>query len=561
MRKHGLCHVILVLLMVITLFAPNAHAWGPRAIRSLTAMSLQVIKDDFPNTFRPGGIVGSNFERDVMSGASDGWQIIAAKDPLNNDEEVVQEIASQILLLRDVQQYTPTAYFAYRMGILASLTAHAMLPYGFTWSETEHELRRKIISDIEQHLDSYGFTATQNKRFFIRDTKDYFHRKCSYLAEDKRLIAHDYSTGLNYNGFLKQGGRAYFVRAVEAVADVWYTVLQTDVSVADFGLSKPSQRSLSWYFVDEMEYLINQKSNMAQVEKVYANFEKVNDRMSSTYERLGDIFYENADKSIKDRGVAEWQKAYDIGGSERRRIGTKLSEHYLSEGKFYLDRASQPIGEETDLNSALQNFMNALDFDRSNDAAAQFIQETNVAIRERNERLEVTLSIIATGERVHEEANRYREARDYANAISTYRQSIGFFEAVDDEFKEHADTASENIRRLKREISDVINEVLDAASEAIDTGDRARDTNQFEDAIGNYQRVPSIIAVIPADESPTVARDIQEVVALSEKKIEEARVQKLRYEQALQEQAQAQAQGQTQGQPKAQAPAQPPAPK
>ena len=72
----------------------------------------------------------------------------------------------------------------------------------------------------------------------------------------------------------------------------------------------------------------------------------------------------------------------------------------MNEGRFYLDRSTQPIAEDTDLNTALQAFTNALDFDRSNDDAAKFIQQTNVAIRERNERLEVTLSIIATGERV-----------------------------------------------------------------------------------------------------------------------------------------------------------------
>lgn len=547
MRKHGLCHVVLVLLMIFTLKVSDAYAWGPRAMRSITAMSLQVITDSFPNTFRPGGIVGPNFERDVMAGASAGWQVLTPSVPLNSDEEVIEAIAAQILLLRDVQNYGPTAYFAYRMGVLASLTAHAMLPYGFTWSEAEHDLRRQIISDIESHIDKYGFESIQENRIFIRDPKSYFSQKRSYQEDDKRLIAHDYKTGLNYNGFLKQGGRAYYLRAVAAVADVWYTVLQNNINVEDFILTKPSPRTLTWYFVDEMEYLLNEKQNMTQVEKVYVNFEEVNPGIMEAYERLGDIFYASEDENIKLRGVAEWKKAYDFGDADRRRIGTKLSRHYMKEGKFYLDRSSQPIAEETDLNNALQAFMNALDYDRSSDEAAKYIQNTNVAIRERNERLEVTLSIIATGERVHEEANRFREAQDFANAISTYRQAIGFFEAVDDEFKVHANTATENIRRLRREITDVINEVLDAASQAIDDGDQARDKKQFDEAIGNYQRVPSVVAVIPADESPTVAREVQDVIALSEKKIEEARVEKLRYEQALAVQQAQQAQQGQQG--------------
>ena len=166
MPKHGLFRVIVMLSLLVALQVSDAHAWGPRAMRSITAMTLQVIKDDFPNTFRPGGVVGVNFERDVMSGASDGWQVLVPSTPLNNDAEVIQAISCEILLLRDVRNYGPTAYFAYRMGVLASHAA--MLPYGFTWSESEHELRRQNISDIEKHIDGYGYEPMQANREFIR---------------------------------------------------------------------------------------------------------------------------------------------------------------------------------------------------------------------------------------------------------------------------------------------------------------------------------------------------------------------------------------------------------
>lgn len=551
MRKHGLCHVILMVVLLIALQASNAHAWGPRSMHSITHMALQMIKYDFPVFFRPDGAVGVNFERDVLAGAGMGWQFLADRYPLDNDALVVQAIASEIMLLRELRYFdftyygvdnfdiVLTSYFTYRMGALASLVAHAILPYGMTWAEQDHELKRLITEDIEKYIDGYNFRATQSRRVFIANAEDYFRQRRSQKEQDQKLIAHDYRTGLNYNGFMKQGGPTYFVRAVEAVADVWYTILQPEAKGAGFTLSKPSRRALTWYFVDEMTYLLNERGNMTLVERIYTNFEKVNPQIMDAYEQLGDVFHGSDDPAIKLRGVEEWRKAYNFGGANRRRIGAKLSEHFMDEGKVLFERASMPTAQDMDLDNALQAFQRSLDYDRTNESAAQFIQETNVAIRERNERLEVTLSIIATGERVHEEANRFRDARDFANAISTYRQAIGFFEAVDDEFKVHADTAREKIRRLQREISDVINLVLDTASEAISDGDRARDSKMFDDAIGNYQRVPSILAVIPADESPKVAQDMQEIIAQSERKIEEARVEKLRYEQMLQEQAQA----------------------
>ncbi len=546
MRKYRLCHVMLALIMVCALWQTNATAWGTRSMRSITAMGLQVLKHDFPNVFRPGGIVGANFERDVMAGSTDGWQILSKRVPLNNDEEVIQAIAGEIQLLREARRHGPTSYFAYRMGVLASLTAQAMLPYGFPWTPEEQELRRLVISDIESHIDTYGFSVAQKNREFVRNAPEYFRQRRSFHAEDKRLIANDYERGVGYEGFLKQGGRAYFIRAVETVADVWNTVLRADSAGAGFALAKPSPRSLTWYFVDEMEYLVNVKNNQLQIEKVYKNFEEANPRLTEAYEYIADVFYAHPDEVIKMRGVAEWQKAYDLGGPERSRIGRKLSGHYMSEGRSFLERAGQPDAEETDLNNALNAFERSLDYDRSSDMAAQLIQETHVAIKERNERLEVILNIIATGERIHEEANRFREARDFANAISTFRQSIGFFEAVDDEFKEQSKTAREKIIALRREIGEMIADVLDAASQAIDDGDRARDTNQFEDSLAHYQRVPGIVAVIPDDESADVLRDKSDVIELANRKIDETNVAKLRYEQAQAEQAQQAAQQQQQ---------------
>lgn len=522
-------------------WSPTAGAWGNRAMRTISAMALQVLRHDFPHTFRPGGVVGQNFEPDVMLGSMEGWQVIAERTPLNSDAEVIQSIANEIELLREARKHGPTSYFAYRMGVLASLTAHAMLPFGFPWTSEEQELRRLIVADIERHIDTYGFSVTQKNRRFIRNTPEYFEDRRAFHTDDRRLIAHDYRTGVGYDGMMRQAGKAYFVNAVETVADVWYTVLSPDAPAVGIGLTRPSPRTLTFYFLDEMAFLLNVKNNMHQVEKVYANFERVNPRMPEAYERLGDIFYANDNREARLRGVAEWKKAFNLGGPDRARIGRKLSAHYLDEGRHYFSRAGQPGSEETDLNTALNAFELAMDFDRASDTAAESIQQTHVAISERNERLEMTLNIIATGERVHEEANRFREARDFANAIGTYRQAIGFFEAVDDEFSEHANTAGEKIRRLGREISDVISDVLDEASQAIDEGDRSRDRNLFEEAMGHYQRVSGILAVIPADEHPTVQQDKQEVISLAERKMEETNVARLRYEQAQQEQAQQQA--------------------
>lgn len=535
--KRVLIHAtVAVALAAGLLVSGPAEAWGPRAVQSISAMALQMLKADYPNTFRPGGIVGPNFEKDVVSGARDGVAALGGTVPLGNEREAMQAVATEVLLLREARKYGPTSYFAYRMGVLGALTANVMMPFGFAWAPGDHDIQQRLMADIEKHLDTFTFSPVSRRREFIRDGLTYFQNRRAFHEEDKALIRNDYTRNIGYDGFMRQGGQAYFTRAVEAVADVWNTVLNTDMDgVAT--LKKPSDRALAWYFVNEMEYLMTVKSNMHQAGLVYENFEKVNPRLVEAHVKVGDIFYAFNTRESRLRGIEEWRKAYNLGGTERAGVGRKLSAHFLAEGRAYLEKAALPGAAETDLPSALNAFEQALDYDRTSETAASLIQETNLAIVARNERLEMAINIISTGEKVRAEADNFRERQDFANAIKTYRQAIGFFEAVDDEFKAQSDTAKENVRRLRKSIQDVTNDVLDAASAAIDEGDRAKDGNRFDEATGAYDRVAAIVSVIPEDESENVLQDKNSMIELAAKKKEEANVAKIRYEQAMAEQA------------------------
>ena len=372
----------------------------------------------------------------------------------------------------------------------------------------------------------------------MRDVVVYYQQHRAFYDQDKLLIANDYKNGVGYRGFMKQGGRAYFTHTVETVADIWNTVLRAEPAGRE--MMRPSPRALTWYFVDEMAYLLNKKQNLGQAKRVYENFDKVNPQIVEAYEKVGDIFFEANIGDSKLRGINEWQKAYTLGGPERARIGKKLSGYFLQDGRTYLDRAGKPGSEDSDLPTALNAFEQALVYDRTSPEAAKLIEDTNAAIQARNERLEMTINIISTGEKVRAEADNFRDKQDWANAIKTYRQAVGFFEAVDEEFKEQSNTAKENVRKLKKSIQDVVNDVLDAASSAIDDGDRAKEGNRFDEAIGAYDRVAAIVSVIPDDENPTVIQDKQNMVQMASKKKEEANVAKVRYETAMQEQAAAQ---------------------
>lgn len=534
-QKRFILEIVIVTVLVLS-FSP-AYAWGPRARQALTTMSIQMIQSEFPYVFRPTGSAGVGYEKEAIQGSSDSWQTIAEFYSFENEKAVITAISSEIQLLRDIRKFGPTSYYAYRLGVLSALVAEMMIPYGFAWTEQEKLLQKQINEDIDKRLDSYAYQASKTQRFFITDINKFFEERRPYFLENKKLITNDYRLGKGYNGLLAKAGLDYFVRTVRAISDVWYTILRPE----DDGVwtSPPSDRTRAWYFVKEIEYLLDIKKNMYQADKIYENFTKLSINPPEAVNRIGDAFYRMNNIPGKNRAVQLWRSAYNSSvGELRNSIAKKLSKYYFDEGQQNFARAGQPGGKEEDLNNALYNFQQAIEFDRNNQQIVDMIQATYREIKERTEYRNMLVAIISQAEKTQEEAEKYRLAGDYGNAILTYRIAVGLYNSVDDRFKDLESNAKSGFRRVKKSISDVINEILDRASDAIDQGDQHKENNRFEEAISSYTKVESIVSVIPDDENPNLTQQKQNVIELSKKKIEEAKIAKVRYEQALQEQQQ-----------------------
>ena len=172
------------------------------------------------------------------------------------------------------------------------------------------------------------------------------------------MIVDDYARGKGYDGFLKAGGNTLFARAIQSVADVWFTVLRIE---GDPSQKAPSPTVVAWYLVDEMRYLLMEKDNLRQAIVTYGNFEKVNPGITDAYEKVGDLLYASGSDEAQGRAIREWERAYDSSGSDRRRIGKKLADHYVRVGEKYLEKASKPTATtDNELTSGLNAFNRAL---------------------------------------------------------------------------------------------------------------------------------------------------------------------------------------------------------
>ena len=525
--KSTIIRVVGAVALAAVVACGTAHAWGPRAQQSISLMAMQVVKEKYPAAFKAGA---TNYERDCLLGAAAGVSVLQGKVPLGTDAEALQAVGTEIELLRAVRDAGMASYFAYRMGVLSALVSNVMTPYGFATAPGDELVQQRMFSDIEKNLDTYKYSPNQSYREVLSDPLNYFRKKRAFFGDDRKIIAEDYALNRGYNGFLKQGGPVYFDRCVEAVADAWATVLarelQTEIPAA-------SRRAQTWYYVDEIDYLLLTKKNPQGAERAYENFHKVVQNEPETYERIGDSFAAYGGKDGIDRAVREWQNAFNMAGENRQSVATKLNKHFLEVGKNFLESASKPGADDNDYPTALRAFESALEFDRRSDEAADNIQKTHVLINERNARHDTTLKLIASAEKLTTQADGLTKNDDFGGAIKTYRQAMSFYASIDDEFKDEARKGKEGVRNVKTAINGTVDKVLKRGSEAIEQGDKAVDEKRFEEAINLYNTVEGVVSVIPDENitgSKTHAQQKRDMIELAKGKVEDAKKAKLKEE-------------------------------
>jgi len=441
--------------------------------------------------------------------------------------DAIGAIDNEICLLREIRKFGLGSYFAFRMGAVSATVSDLLLPFSMDPTPRGVALKQRIEADIEARVDTFAYRSRQQDRVYVRDATAFIQDRRSFYANAGPMVADDYLRGREYDGYLKEGAPNLFTQCVDTTADVWYTILR---SGADPGMAEPSTESVCWYLVKEVQYLLGERKNFAQATKAYDNFISLGIQDAAAVDTMGDLFYAFGSDDAVKRGVREWQTAYNMPGADRRAVGRKLSLHFKKLGDAALEAAARPGASEQDLPNALNAFTQALEYEQTNDEIADKITETNAAIADRKARRELNVNIIASAEKVKAQAEKSRLASDFGNAIATYNQAVGLYEAVDQDFADQASTAKESVKQIRKNITDIINQVLDAASDTIDKGAKAVDEHRFEDANAEYERVPSILTVIPGDETTTQGKEKRNLIELAKKKIDESKVAKQRWE-------------------------------
>lgn len=521
-RRHAIVAVFLVFLMAF-----DSYAWGPEARRAIMNTALQLVRQELPQGYFQA--TRFRYQEDLIRGALDGPSAFLEHDLLSV-HDAIAAITTQMQLLREAREFGVGSYFSYRMGALGALVADLYLPYSIVYGDAPQaqELKRRIETDVDARVPTFSFRPGQRRVQYMRVPSDYFLGESrQFQGEAAELIAADYGKGIGYEGYLKSGARVFYERAVQAVADTWYTLLTPRGDARSVAGATPSREAITWYFVNEIEYLLLVKKNLKEAEAAYAHFSKVNPGIPRAYESVGDHFYAFGAKA---RAVEEYNVAASFDTPDRQSSVRKLARHYTDLGKELMAKAKGPDAPEQALDEAVEAFRTALETDRTNLEAADLLSQAQVAKKERDERLQMTMEILASAEKTMLEADQMADNRMYDHAITTYRQAISLCKTVSEEFRAQRQIANETAAKAENLIAKIMNQVLDDAQDAIDDGQDLVDDNMFDEGIAKYRSVEGILAVIPDDPASTHGKTRQKLLDQAAKKIEEAETAQRRWE-------------------------------
>ena len=521
----------------------QANAWGPSAQKAIVSTAFQVLDQLYQDPFKSEDV---SYQSDVIRGAmADRSKVISEINKYDRDA-VINAIGAEMLLLRNMAKQGVDSYFSYRMGVLAGLVSDACLPFSFDQDPEGKRLLAQINADIDAHLGTYRLASRPKQLQYVTNFSSYIEENQTFLQDAKFMIVSDYEKGDGYDGYMREGGQKFFEGAVFAVAHVWYTVMRAHGTqrLAIETQVPPSDAAVTQYLVKEIEYQIKEKKNLTEAGKAYDQLAALNLRDQSVYERVGDAFYAFDEPEARERAVEEWDAALAMNGPNRKRIMGKLSDHYLEKGKELFDEAStNPDAPSATLNQALVAFTRALEYDRSSDDAASLISNTQVAISERNERQQMAIRIVASGEAVLREAETAFAAEQNETALALYDKAVLVLGQVSPEFKEQAQAAKDGVETANRMISRIIKRVLDQAQDQIDEGDRLVEDKKFDDGVSRYAGVETILKVVPDQEGPD-AEQKRKLIEEAKGKVEDAERAKVQYDELQKSQAAAAAQAQ-----------------
>lgn len=419
---------------VLLLAGGTAAAWGPRTQLALVDFALNLVSHESNIPLREK-------QREIRQGVMISDEEMAARYP-NVSTSLERAIASEMYLLQTVGRNGFDLYFAYRLGTLGKMIAMAASPM----REAPAVYRNAYEDDADENIDRLSMDTRRRARV---EPGSFATLLMARAASRDELITKDYQAGIGFNGVARQSLAGDASRAVDAIADAWFTILATDRAAVNI-----SRDELQRYALGAYSYYIS-RGNRDEIEAALARLDQLAPATPDMRVQLGDYFYESG---FKERAMREYQEVLAVQ-PDRREVIAKIADYYIEEGTRLL--------EAENLQDAYNAFQTALDADPANALAQGRRMETERLINAREDRRAEFTQALTMAAGFEAQAEEHALEGYYVEAIAAFNEALHESEKVTPEFPELYNKAQQSVRNASgriRELRGILVENVQAFS-------------------------------------------------------------------------------------------------
>ena len=416
--------------VLLVLPAASSQAWGPATQQAVVTTAVHVFS-------REGIAQLSRLDRDIRDGAAVSTDMIANLYP-GYATGPVQAVETEMCLLDTVRGDVVDPYFAYRLGVLGRLVAALTAPL----LDADRNTRDHYYADVEKNMQQLPLKTSQRR---LVDPAPYFERARRLADTRKDMIVKDYQDGVGFKGIAKATLAEDLSRSIDAVVDVWNTVLTQNVVHANV-----SDEQVRRYVLGAIEFYVKRK-NEAEIDANFRRLSGLTKKTPDMAKRIGDMFY---DGGFYERAIKEYEEV--LAAEPRRKdVTEKIAAYYVKVGDEAL--AARRLQQARDA------YAKAVQTDPLHPTAESKRLQTETLIAERDARLEAARGNIDEAARLQTQSEQFVLQRKFADAMGVLKQAQADYEAVPDEFPTELQAANAGLANIASRLSELKAELIQNA--------------------------------------------------------------------------------------------------
>ncbi len=408
--------------------APHAQAWGPDGQVAIVSAGTHLLGQDSAFNLR-------QFLKYVVQGATMTPEELAKAYP-SFAVDPVTAIQREMLLLQSVRSNRIDPYYAHRLGALGTLVAEATAPLAYSDAAT---IRAQYYADADNAIDRVNLRPDIRK---VVDPRAYFSLVMSEAAKNNQTILVDYRGGIGFRGFAQSALPLDASRSVNAVADVWYTILTAQMPAYDQPVTAKRD-----YVLGAIDYYLA-AGNLEEVREQYEFATNARMMDNDMRKAVGDRFFTAGEY---ERAMAEYQKIL-ASNPERRDVVERVAEYY--------EQAGDSAHEAGDLEDARDAYRLSVDANSLRTDAQKKLLEVEDEIAERDRRLVAQRGATDEAQEFENRAEESAVRRDYASAIALLQEAESRYASVTGEFPEEAKIANLGLRNVSIRLKELKQELI-----------------------------------------------------------------------------------------------------